>query len=271
MTICIAGIADERYVIMAADRTITLNLVPMEFGHGHGSKLYELTPGVILGAAGAPVYLPELMAELRRLGSRKSNGDWVDMASDAMTNLRRLKIEQQILRRYGWDYKTYEKHYASGNLLEAHARKILEEMDKYHLCVHLVSGTVKKRRGSVHGIEDPGVVDCFDAIGYAATGSGETYAMQSLVRSDYTSSTPLKEAIYHVFEAKKAAEQATGVGRRTDIRVVVSEKRNIQLSDEQIAGLGQIYERRVNGTGKLRGRILSETEKWLPSQLRKLS
>ncbi len=256
---------------MAADRTITLNLEPMEFGHGHSSKLYELTPGVVLGAAGAPVYLPELMAELRRLRAKSSDRDWVNLASDAMTNLRRLKIEQTILRRFGWDYKTYEKYYAAGNLLEAHARKILEEMDKYHLCVHLVSGIIDDGHGSIHGIEDPGVVDCFDAIGYTATGSGENYAMQTLVRSDYTHDTPLTEAIYHVFEAKKAAEQATGVGRRTDIRVVVSEKRNIQLSDEQIAGLGQIWEEKQKRTDTLRSQVMSDAEKWLPSELRKLS
>jgi len=271
MTICIAAIANERYVIMAADRTITLNLEPMEFGHGHSSKLYELTPGVVLGAAGAPVYLPELMDELRRRPPKGANGDWVSRASNAMTNLRRLKIEQQILRKYGWNFETYEKYYSEGNLLEAHARKILEEMDRYHLCVHLVSGAVQRRHGSIHGIEDPGVVDCFDAIGYTATGSGENYALQTLVRSDYTSGTPLKEAIYLVFEAKKAAEQAIGVGRRTDIRVVVSDARNIQLSDEQIAGLGHIYENKAKGAETLRGKVMAETEKWLPSGLRKLA
>ena len=271
MTICIAAIADEKYVIMAADRTITLNLEPMEFGHGHSSKLYELTPGVILGAAGAPVYLPEFIEAFRRQKAKRADQDWVRMASDAMTNLRRLKIEQQILRKFGWDYATYEKYYSEGNLLEAHARKILEEMDRYHLCVHLVSGSIHDGRGSIHGIEDPGAVDCFDAIGYTATGSGENYAMQTLVRSDYTSATPLEEAVYHVFEAKKAAEQATGVGRRTDIRIVVSNRRNIQLTDEQIAGLGHIFEKRNQRMNSLRRTVMSDVGKWLPSELRKLS
>lgn len=255
---------------MAADRTITLALEPMEFGHGHGSKLYELTSGVILGAAGVPVYLPEFMEALRGQKTGRKNRDWITRASDAMTALRRLKIEQTILRRYGWDYETYEKYYSQGNLLEAHARKILEGMERYHLCVHLVSGSISNGRGTIHGIEDPGAVDCFDAIGYTATGSGENYAMQTLVRSDYTSATPLKEAIYHVFEAKKAAEQATGVGRRTDIRVVVGERRNIQLSDEEIAGLGRIHEKKAERTDVLRGRVMSDVEKWLPSGLRRL-
>ncbi len=266
LTICIAAIAEKKYVVMAADRTLTLSLEPPEYGHEHASKLYELTPSFIVGAAGSPVFIPELF---RRVDTKKAGKpDFVYELADALTAVRKVKIEQEILRKIGWTYEMYEEYYSEGKLLEAHARKLLEEMTNYHACIHLVTGNVLPDAGAtIHMVEDPGSVNCFDAIGFIGIGSGESYAVQNLIRANYTADTPLLEAIYQVFEAKKNAEQAVGVGRRTDIRIIMDEKKNIQLSDNEVLELNDIYDTKMKRQEKTNKEVLGKVEEWLPDRL----
>ncbi len=260
-------IAEDKYVVMAADRTLTLSLEPMEFGHEHASKLYEIGPGFVVGAAGSPIYIPELFRHIKK--NTPNSPDYVDDLSEALTAVRKLKIEQTLLRKYGWTYEIYEQYYSEGKLLEAHARRLLEEMDALHVCIHLVTGCVTPDgKASIHMVDDPGAVDCYDAVGFTATGSGEPYAIQNLIRANYTSDTVLVDAIYQVFEAKKNAEQAIGVGRKTDIRVVLNSKKNIQLTDDQVQGLGKIYERKMERQSKIQGKVLDDLKEWLPDDLK---
>lgn len=267
MTICIATIADEKYVVMAADRTLTLSLEPMEFGHEHASKIYEIAPGLLLGTAGTPIYIPDMLQRLRKV-KKPLDEKYVNKISEALSEVRKSRIEQEILRKFGWDYETYERYYSEGRLLEAHARRILEEIDSFHACIHLVTGCVlPDGRGSIHQIEDPGTVNCGDAMGFVATGSGEAYALQNLIRANYTSSTSLLEAIYQVFEAKKNAEQAVGVGRRTDMWVIVAPNENIRLSDKELGGLNAVYEKKMKNQDDALREILRETREWLPKSL----
>lgn len=269
MTICVAAIAEDKYVVMAADRTLTLAFEPLEFGHETASKLYEISSGMVVGAAGSPTHIPELLKRLRKVKAAQSE-DFPQKIAEILSSIRKSRIEQVILRKFGWDYKTYEQYYSEGRLLEAHARRILEEIDSHHVCIHLVTGCVLPNgRGSINEIEDPGVVDCGDAVGFIAVGSGEAYAMQSLIRANYTGSTSLLGAVYQVFEAKKNAEQAIGVGRRTDLRVILSSRRNVQLTDDQIRGLNEIYEKKAKRQDELDEKVLADTKRWWPRELRR--
>jgi ATP-dependent protease HslVU (ClpYQ) peptidase subunit len=269
MTICIAATAAEKYVVIAADRTLTLNLEPKEFAHKASSKLYEITPGFIVGTAGSPVHVPDLLRMLK--AKAKGDAHLLDRVAECLKDLRKTRIEQEILRKFGWDFATYEKYYAEGRLLEAHARRILEEMDEFHVCIHLVTGCVLENGdATIHTIEDPGVVDCFDATGFAAVGSGDGYALQSMMRANYTAATPLMEAIYRVFEAKKSAEQAVGVGRRTDLRVILSNKKNVRLSDGELASLGKLYEAQRQKEDGAEKKTLERVVGLMPTALRRI-
>lgn len=269
MTICIAAIAEEKYVVMAADRTLTLNFEPPEFGHETASKLYEVTQGFLMGAAGSPTFVPELLRRLKEF-KRPPDEEFPERVAEILSQIRKSRIEQSILRKFGWDYGTYEKYYSQGRLLEAHARKILDEIDTYHVCIHLVTGCVLSNgHATINEIEDPGVVDCGDALGFAAVGSGEAYALQSLIRANFTSGVSLLEAVYQVFEAKKNAEQALGVGRRTDLRIILSPKKNVQLSDDELRGLNEVYQEKTSRQDAIDKEVLELTRKWLPSSLKR--
>lgn len=267
MTICIAAIAEKRYAVLAADRTLTTQLEPTEFSHEHSSKLYDLGPGLVVGTAGSPVYIPDLLRLIKL--EKGGNRGYMQRVSSAFFKLRREEIEKTILRRFGWDYAAYEKHYSQGNLLEAHARMITMEMDELHVCLHIAAGTVLPNgEASISIVEDPHGAECYDAIGYTAVGSGESYALQVLARANYTSDTTLAEAIFQVFEAKKIAEQAWGVGRRTDIRVVIGPSRSVRLSDEELTQLGRVFDRKVKTQERVTEQTIRRVEPVLRRTLR---
>ncbi len=273
MTICIAAIAENRYVVMAADRTLTLALEPEEFAHKHSSKLYEVEDKFMIGSAGTPVYIPEFLSAMRSGGL--AHKPPLERLSEALHTVRRNAMERSILHRFGLSYAKYEKVLASGQLTEIQARIIGEEMDGFHACLHVVAGTVNGQgSASVYSAEDCGMeptgrvpkqVFCHDAIGWVATGSGQSYADQTLVRSNCTNDMGLGEVLFHVFEAKKNAEQAIGVGRETDLRIV-GPSGSIKVPDDQVRGLGRLLEaeqarqqKRLTATLKAAEEMVGET------------
>jgi hypothetical protein len=83
-------------------------------------------------------------------------------------------------------------------------------------------------------------------IEYATTGSGELHATQSLIGAKYKKSEDLDSATYLVYEAKKRAEVAPGVGLLTEMIVLsklddgsINERK---LTDEDLAKLSEVYE-----------------------------
>ena len=65
----------------------------------------------------------------------------------------------------------------------------------------------------------------------------------SLVRRVQKKSATLPEAIYNVYEAKKATETARGVGSTTDISVIRKDKTRIDLDGRALDALEAAYKR----------------------------
>jgi 20S proteasome alpha/beta subunit len=70
----------------------------------------------------------------------------------------------------------------------------------------------------IYLVEDPGASSCYDAVGFCAIGSGEHHAELAFIRSNYSESVSLKDALLLAYRAKRDAETAPGVGGRyTDL------------------------------------------------------
>ena len=106
-------------------------------------------------------------------------------------------------------------------------------------------------------------VFCHDSVGWVSTGSGSDYADEVLAEANVNSETPLDEVIFHVFEAKKNSEQALGVGRETDIRVILSAKKNVRLTADQITALEKLRERKKARAEKIQAGSIGEARKLL--------
>ena len=74
----------------------------------------------------------------------------------------------------------------------------------------------------------------------------------------YTKQWPLAEALLCIYEAKKAAEAAEGVGRRSDIAVIRKDRDTVILSDKILSAIDPIVDgqRRMSVDDADRQRVL---------------
>lgn len=74
----------------------------------------------------------------------------------------------------------------------------------------------------LYAVDTNGSVNYSNDVGFAAIGIGAWHAKSRLMQSGYTSSIPLAPALAALYAAKKSAEAAPGVGKATDIHLVLN-------------------------------------------------
>jgi hypothetical protein len=72
-------------------------------------------------------------------------------------------------------------------------------------------------------VDTGGSVNCCDDVGFAAIGIGAWHAKSRLMQGGYINNMFFAPALAVLYAAKKAAEIAPGVGRATDIQIVLRE------------------------------------------------
>jgi len=122
----------------------------------------------------------------------------------------------------------------------------------------IVSG-VDGQGAHIYGIRDPGVSNCYDAIGHHAIGTGGVHAILHLIAKNVIPSMGLNEAAYCVYEAKRSAEVAPGVGESTDMAIVDSDGIRY-LDDPMLEKLSIIYDRQFVPASEDVSRMVSELE-----------
>ncbi len=95
-----------------------------------------------------------------------------------------------------------------------------EQLATYDYGLEVLVAGVDSDGAHIYKIDNPGTAECFDTIGYHAIGSGEPHAIYSLVDAGHTHAATLQQTMWSVFEAKKLAERAPGVGVAGDFAVV---------------------------------------------------
>ncbi len=110
------------------------------------------------------------------------------------------------------------------------------------LRIQVVLAGVDLSGAHIYGVEDPGQVDCYDRLGYHAVGSGETHALLTLVARGHRLSNDTNLTAYLVYEAKKKAEVAPGVGRDTEMGIITEDGEVRMLSPAEIELLDRAYE-----------------------------
>jgi hypothetical protein len=69
-------------------------------------------------------------------------------------------------------------------------------------------------------VTHPGVLLALETTGYGAVGSGGLHAAVRLSLGQHNKVASLTDTVYNVYEAKKAAEVAPGVGKLTDLAII---------------------------------------------------
>ena len=249
MTICIVGVCDSKNsgtAIAIADRMVTAG--DTEFEQSAFSKVITLTANCVALSAGSALVPTELFNSTRARFTGIPAPSIFDVVQEIKRNfvrLRTIRAEEKYFRPLGLSVKRFlEDQRSLDNTLVIRLTRYLEEAGlggRAGLQI-LVAG-IDSAGSHIHCIFDPGTSECFDSIGYCSIGSGERHADSALNVNGYHIALPLNKALYLMYEAKKRAEIAPGVGRMyTDVAIVDSTGiRNLTV--EQVGVLQEVYDK----------------------------
>jgi len=129
------------------------------------------------------------------------------------------KIEGEILSPYGLDRATFLRR-GRGWFGDEEFVRLLYQINAARLeTSFLVVGFEPNENPRIFCVEDPGVWNQYESLGFHAIGTGWVRAVGSLYTT-YDTDLTTDELIYRVCEAKFLSESAAGVGKRTIIDVI---------------------------------------------------
>jgi hypothetical protein len=123
--------------------------------------------------------------------------------------------------------------------------KIFEDAGNWELPARFLIVGVDAHRSGLYTINGQLQFTPKDCPGFAAIGSGEPLAIGELTaRCPRIKDAPLANGLYHVYEAKKAAERDRNVGETTDMVVLQPGREPLLLGQKQLDNLDEIYKNR---------------------------
>jgi 20S proteasome alpha/beta subunit len=117
--------------------------------------------------------------------------------------------------------------------------------------LELIIAGVDKDGPHIYGLMNPGILECFDSIGFYSIGSGSMHAFQSLVAT-YEPGESIEKTLYETYKAKKDAEIAPGVGKDVDLGII-KQNECIDFTQDhvKIKDLEKFYEKTKETTKKM--------------------
>lgn len=262
MTVCIAAACENsRKLVVAADRMLTSGMLSLQFEHP-GPKVFPLSDSCVMMTAGPALRDIELQKSVKRTLAGMSGiavPVIVERVKDGYQEARRKKIEELYLKPRGL---TLERFLQAGQALIQDAAMIIDEqLATYDYELEVLVAGVDSDGAHIYQIVNPGTAECFDSIGYHAIGSGEPHATFSLIEDGYSShSATLQEAMWGVFQAKKRAERAPGVGQAGDF-AIIEQGRFARFPEGALSKLQELYNEliciREQCMGKLKPKFAS--------------
>jgi len=263
MTVCIAAICDQgESVVVASDTMVTNPGLSIEFEH-NASKISQLSRTCVAMTAGDALAYTELFDEvgdgLSPLRS-PSVRQIVELIKECYCEVRQKDIRERILRPRGIDdidhFHKMQPHLHPEFLFGVQG--YIDQSD-YGLEIIVTGGG---QDSHIFGVINPGTSQCFDAIGFHAIGSGSPHALNSLIARGCCSEKSIYEALIIVYEAKKLAEKAPGVGLVTDMGVLTQE-RVIPVPRGEIDLFEPIYQKWLRHDESWQGDILGRYKAWI--------
>ena len=177
--------------------------------------------------------------------------------------LRQTRNERTHLTPLGLTTETFAE--ATGAMSPVLAMQLANDLKWDRLgCEALICGT--DRHGAhIFVVNDPGLVDCADNVGFAAIGIGAPHAETILMDARYTRNEPLSTALLLLYTAKRRAEVAPGVGLDTDIVLLspFGAPRSVPVSPHIVNQLGNIYADQKQTVAQAQGTAREAIDKFI--------
>ena len=243
MTICIGAICENRSKgVIASDRMVTNRMLSIEFEHDE-PKFEILSDNCVALTAGEALAPTELFRAVKpKIQDSPDIKDIAEAVAQAFRKFKRKRIEHVVLSQRNLTFDSFlEKQQ---KLLPEIVIRIDSQIAKAKMNLFILLVGIDESGARIFAIVDPGHAVCFDRLGFHAIGSGLPHAASTFISYDYTPAFSLKKAAYVVYEAKKIAEKAPGVGEGLDM-AIVDEEGVKPISEKDIKILDDAYKQRI--------------------------
>jgi len=245
MTVCIACLSNKsKAVVVASDRMITADFLAKQFEH-KGTKISVITEKIVaLTAGSATRYLDILRNTKSRLRTDAPNenlSEVIKIICEEYEKLRNIKIEEKFFKPMGIDRNGFYGEYVR-RLPEEVASGLDELVHNYDFGISLIIAGTDQTGAHIYDVSNPGTSECLDSIGYHSIGIGQSHSLLSLISSGAYPNDELLNTIYYVYEAKKKAENAPGVGSVTDMAAITAEGMRV-FKQEDLDLLKETYDK----------------------------
>jgi hypothetical protein len=221
MTVCIAAMADTgKSMVLICDGMITAGA---EFsGDAIADKLYPLSDRfqwwAMISGDDITRVVPVIDLAIEKLVSIPQAKNTVQEVERAVVSayqeVRLQRCEDCVLSPIGMTLHEYK----SCNPRDPY---LSEEMRRVDLgCQILVAGFDWAGDGHILLVENPGVPQNLNPVGFGSIGSGSFGALGMLYHHSVNYGMELARVLYHALEAKFMAESAIGVGKHTTVKVI---------------------------------------------------
>jgi hypothetical protein len=249
MTICIAAICDNgRGIVLVADREVGIQFtsgemigkfLPLFGDHSWGREWAA-------GISGTATNATDVIGAVRSKASSAATFSAQQVRNVVEEGYRRVRLsraEALYLANRGLNLKDFYNTGAA-KLSPSTYAQIDVQIAAFNFNTDLIfAGFGEEDIGpSIMTITNPGVTVDHTVLGFWCVGSGATAAQVSLFNREYTLNVPPEFAAYYLFEAKIAAQKASGVGGRTDIHLMRKRGMPISLGKLTTDVLQEIYD-----------------------------
>jgi len=182
MTVCLGILCEQgSKAVVAADRMVTGGDVEFE---QDVIKIEPCAHSCVVLSAGSALRQVDLIGGARaKVGQQRepSVADVVEALKERFVETRRQRAEDRYLKPLGMTLGEFIAH--QGRLPEPQVLRLTRNIEMEELDLELIIGGVDSTGGHLYYLRDPGIADCYDAIGFCAIGSGERHAELAFIRS----------------------------------------------------------------------------------------
>jgi 20S proteasome alpha/beta subunit len=249
MTVCIGALCEDgKSAVVAADKMVTFGAPMMlQTEPNTFKKIYSLTPECVLLFSGSVPDGEQVMALMPAPAAKSQILKIAESAKTAYAQLKKNRTEETILRPLlGLDFAQFQAlvgQSSSSQILQ----QVIGMIMQHNLQLDILVAGVDDSGSHLFAITHPGVLMPMDTNGFTAIGSGGLHAAVRLSLGQHTKTATLVETVYSVYEAKRAAEVAPGVGKLTDMAIIKAGK--VHLGDARFfAALEGVHKERPSLT-----------------------
>lgn len=229
MTVCVGALCEGgNAVVVAADKMVTFGApMSLQMEPPVLKKITQITEECVVLFSGSVPDAEEIIAaakqQIKGLGKLPTS-NVAEAVKNAYTALKAKRVQETILGPLiGADFVKFQSllvQSASSQMLQ----QLLAMVMQHNLQTEALVAGVDDLGAHLFAVAHPGVLLPMETTGYAAVGSGGIHAAVRLSLGQHNKVAPLLDTVYNVYEAKKAAEVAPGVGQMTDLAIIKNGK-----------------------------------------------